>query len=79
MPAAVQAATVALFAGSGFALAYGFQALLGDATWAVSTGKRAAGDAALLRSPPLLLSCCWSFTAWRYRQAEGTGWVHCGH
>jgi hypothetical protein len=40
VPATLQAATIALFAGSGCALAFGFQALLGDATWAVSTGKR---------------------------------------
>jgi hypothetical protein len=43
VPAALQAATLALFAGSGFALAFGFQALLGDATWAVSTGKHLRG------------------------------------
>jgi hypothetical protein len=38
VPAALQAAAVALFAACGCAVAAAFQALLGDATWSVSTG-----------------------------------------
>jgi len=43
VPAQLQAATVALFGAGGVALAAAFQALLGDATWAVSTGEQEGG------------------------------------
>lgn len=39
-PAALQAATVGLFAASGLAVAYVLEAGLGDATWGVSTGAQ---------------------------------------
>lgn len=40
-PPALMAATVAVFVASGFGLAWSLQALLGDATWSVSTGAGA--------------------------------------
>lgn len=38
VPPALRAATAALFGSAGFAVAFALEALLGDATWAVSTG-----------------------------------------
>lgn len=51
-PLPLRAAMLAIIAATGVSVSWAFQALLGDATWAVSTGERAA-QTAMFSSPSL--------------------------
>lgn len=87
-PAALQAATVGLFAASGLSVAYVLEAGLGDATWGVSTGAARLGlciacgagctqanPAAALVPLTAVSVCCSSLVRCRPGRLHGCGHV----